>query len=60
MIVSGTNSVEVDRVTTRMMGIDPNELALTKEAEKRGFGDPETEIVGTERVVPFRRAESSF
>jgi uncharacterized protein (DUF362 family) len=60
MIVSGTNSVEVDRVTTRIMGIDPNELALTKEAEKRGFGDPTTEIFGTERVVPFRRAESSF
>jgi uncharacterized protein (DUF362 family) len=57
VIVSGTNSVEVDRVTTRMMGIDPNELALTKEAEKRGFGDPETEIAGTERVVAFRRAE---
>lgn len=60
MIISGTNSVEVDRVTTRIMGIDPNELALTREAEKRGFGDPNTEIVGTERVVPFRRAESSF
>ncbi len=60
MIISGTNSVEVDRVTTRIMGIDPNELALTHEAEKRGFGEPETEIVGTERVVPFRRAESSF
>lgn len=60
MIISGTNSVEVDRVTTRIMGIDPSELALTHEAEKRGFGDPETQIVGTERVVPFRRAESSF
>ncbi len=60
MIISGTNSVEVDRVTTRIMGIDPNELALTKEAEKRGFGDPNTEIFGKERVVPFRRAESSF
>ena len=60
MIISGTNSVEVDRVTTRVMGIDPNELALTREAEKRGFGDPDTEVIGNERVVPFRRAESSF
>ena len=60
MILSGTNSVEVDRVTTRVMGIDPNELALTREAEKRGFGDPNTKVIGAERVVPFRRAESSF
>jgi len=60
MILSGTNSVELDRVATRVMGIDPNELALTREAEKRGFGDHETQIVGTMRVVPFRRAESSF
>ena len=60
MIVTGTNSVEVDRVVTRIMGFDPENLALMKEAEKRGFGDPEVEIIGTERVVPFRPAESSF
>ncbi len=60
MIVTGTNSVEVDRVVTRIMGFDPEKLNLMIEAKARGFGDPETKIIGNERVVPFRPAESSF
>ncbi len=60
MIVSGTNSVEVDRVVTRIMGFDPKEIPLMQEAEKQGFGDPDTEIIGNMRVVPFRPADCSM
>lgn len=60
MIVTGTNSVEVDRVATRIMGFDPDSLTLMQEAAKRGFGDPEVTVIGEERVVPFRPADRSF
>ena len=49
-IICGTNAVEVDRVTTE----------LIKEADKRGFGDPDVEIIGEKRVVPFRPAEPTL
>ena len=60
LIVTGTNSVEVDRVVTKIMGIDPESIALIKEAQARGFGDPNAQIIGNLRTVPFRKAESSF
>ncbi len=59
-IVSGTNSVEVDRVVTHMMGFDPDRLRLTAAAEERGFGDPTTEIIGEATIMPFRPADCSF
>ncbi len=59
-IISGTNSVEVDRMVTHMMGFDPDLLRLTAAAEERGFGDPSTEIVGEPTVTPFRPADYSF
>lgn len=59
-IICGTNAVEVDRVTTELMGFDPNENELIKEADKRGFGDPNVEIIGEKRVVPFRPAEPTL
>ena len=59
-IICGTNAVEVDRVTTELMGFDPNENELIKEADKRGFGDPDVEIIGEKRVVPFRPAEPTL
>lgn len=59
-IICGTNAVEVDRVTTELMGFDPNENDLIIEADKRGFGDPNVEIIGEKRVVPFRPAEPTL
>ena len=59
-IICGTNAVEVDRVTTELMGFDPAESGLLKSADKKGFGDPNVEIIGEKRVVPFRRAEPTL
>jgi len=60
MILSGTNGVEVDRVAARVMGFDPDTVPLIREAAEEGFGDSEAEVIGSLRVVPFRRAEASF
>jgi hypothetical protein len=59
-IVTGTNSVEVDRVVTRMMGFDPEKNQLMIEAVKKGFGDPDVVVIGQPKVVPFRRADASL
>ena len=56
MIVASNQSVEADRITTYMMGFDPNENKLIQEADKRGFGDKDVEIVGNVRVTKFRPA----
>lgn len=56
MIVASNQSVEADRITTYMMGFDPNENKLIQEADKRGFGDKDVEIIGNVRVTPFRPA----
>ncbi|MBB6215867.1 uncharacterized protein (DUF362 family) [Anaerosolibacter carboniphilus] len=59
-IVTGTNSVEVDRVVTRMMGFDPEKNELMIEAVKRGFGDPNVEIIGVQKITKFRSADCSL
>lgn len=59
VIISGNNSVEADRVATRMMGIDPEKNKLMLEAVKRGFNDPDVTVIGNQKVVPFRQANSS-
>lgn len=59
-IVSGTNSVEVDRVVTAMMGFDPSKNKLLIEATAKGFGDAGVEIHGTKKVVPFLPAEQTL
>ncbi|MBR5991535.1 MAG: DUF362 domain-containing protein [Clostridia bacterium] len=59
-IVTGTNSVEVDRVVTEMMGFDPTKNKLLIEAGKRGFGDPNVKIVGKKEITPFIPAEQSL
>lgn len=60
MIVCGNNSVEVDRITTHMMGFDPEQNKLMQEAVHRGFNDPEVEIIGKVRVTKFRPAIASL
>ncbi len=59
-IIVSNNSVEADRITTRMMGFDPDKNQLMIEATQRGFGDPKAEIVGETAVTKFRPAISSF
>lgn len=59
-IVTGTNSVEVDRVVTRMMGFDPEKNQLMIEAVKRGFGYPDVVVIGEPKVVKFRPADVSL
>jgi uncharacterized protein (DUF362 family) len=59
-IVTGTNSVEVDRVVTRMMGFDPDQNQLMVEAVKKGFGDPAAVVIGLPKVVKFRPAEATL
>lgn len=59
-IIASNNSVEADRVTTRMMGFDPDQNKLMIEATRRGFGDSAVEIIGDVSVTKFRPAISSF
>lgn len=59
-IIASNNSVEADRITTRMMGFDPDQNKLMIEATRRGFGDPSVEIIGEATVTKFRPAISSF
>lgn len=59
-IVVSDNSVEADRITTAMMGFDPDKNKLMIEAARRGFGNPDTEVMGDTSVVRFRPAISSF
>jgi len=60
VILSGNNSVETDRVATRMMGFDPASIALMRAADAAGFGDPEVEIIGEEKIIPFQPADPSL
>ncbi len=59
-IISGTNAVETDRITTYMMGVDPDENELIKEAVSRNFGDPNVKIIGESVVTKFRKADASL
>ncbi len=59
-IVTGTNSVEVDRVVTELMGFDPTKNELLIEASARNFGDPDVEVIGEKRIVKFREAEPTL
>jgi uncharacterized protein (DUF362 family) len=60
VIISGTNSVETDRVATRMMGFDPEIVPLMVHARAAGFGDPTVEVIGEETITRFRPADPTF
>lgn len=60
VFISGTNSVEVDSVGTKVMGLDPDQIPLITEAKKRGFEADETEILGKVPQYHFRRAIPSL
>lgn len=60
MIISGNQCVETDRVATRIMGFDPKDIALLHLADQNGFNDPQVEIIGEERISPYRHADPSL
>ncbi|MBP5271421.1 MAG: DUF362 domain-containing protein [Clostridia bacterium] len=59
-IVASNNSVEADRITTKMMGFDPEKNELMIEATRRNFGDPNVKIIGDTSVTKFRPAVTSL
>ncbi len=59
-IVASNNSVEADRITTKMMGFDPEKNELMIEATRRNFGDPNVQIIGDTSVTKFRPAITSL
>ncbi len=59
-IVASNNAVEADRITTYMMGFDPDQNKLMVEATKRNFGDNQVQIIGDTSVTPFRPAVASL
>jgi len=60
VIVSGNHSVETDRVATRLMGLNPSQIPLLQLADENGFNDPTVEILGEERITPYRPADPSL
>ncbi len=60
VIISGNQSVETDRVATRMMGIDPGTVPLMQIADREGFNTPVVDVIGEERITPFREADPSL
>lgn len=59
-IVASNQSVEADRITTYMMGFDPEKNQLMIEATKRNFGDNQVQIIGDTSVTKFRPAIPSL
>ncbi|MDP3176661.1 MAG: DUF362 domain-containing protein, partial [Spirochaetaceae bacterium] len=59
LIISGTNSVETDRVATRIMSHDPSKIRLMQVADAQGFNDPEVEVFGEVAPIPWRPADTS-
>ncbi len=59
LIISGTNSVETDRVATRIMSHDPAKIRLMREADRLGFGDPDVEVIGEPAPIPWKPADTS-
>lgn len=61
MIIAGNHPVETDRVATRLMGFNPDEITLMQVADELGFGDPDHLTVrGDTTPVPFRPADASL
>lgn len=60
VIISGNNSVEVDKVGTKIIGYDPERIPLIQEAVARGFASDDVEIIGEKAPCDFRRANASL
>lgn len=59
LIISGTNSVETDRVATRIIGHDPSKIRLMQEADSQGFNDSGVTVIGEPKPIPWRHADTS-
>jgi len=58
-LIFGRDAVAVDHLICRLMGIDPNRVQYLIEAERRGVGNTNYQIIGTklnEVKVKFRRS----
>ena len=60
VLISGNQSVETDRVATRMMGFDPASIPILRIADENGFSDPQVKIIGAQTVTPYRAADPSL
>lgn len=60
VLVSGTNAVSVDRIGTKIIGLNPDEVPLITEAVKRGFGSSSPKVIGNVPLYQFRRANPSL
>ena len=60
VIISGNNSVETDRVATRMMGFDPADIRLMRIADENGFCDPAVQIIGEQKITAYQPADPSL
>jgi hypothetical protein len=60
VIVSGNHSLETDRVAARLMGFNPAEIPLIRIADENGFGDPLVQVIGEEKITPYRPADPSL
>ncbi len=60
VLISGNNCLETDRVAACLMGFDPDGIPLIRAAGAAGFADPQVEIIGEQRVTPFRPADPSL
>ena len=59
-ILASDNSVECDKVAAYMMGFNPDDVYLSVEMEKRGFGNDDVCIIGEPTLKPFSPAIPSF
>lgn len=60
VLISGTNSVETDRVATQIMGFNPEQVRLMQLAREMGFGDPHAEVLGDLTPISFRKPDPSL
>jgi hypothetical protein len=60
VIISGNNGVETDFVAAKMMGINRNENKLLVEAIKKGFNDPDVNVIGIQKVISFRHVDPTM
>lgn len=60
VIISGNQSVETDRVATRVMGFDPESIPLMRIAAANGFSDPNVQVIGEQKITSYQAADPSL
>lgn len=59
-IICGNNGIEVDRIATYLMGLDPERNELIQEAVSRGFGSDMATVIGNMDVIKKRSEACSL